>query len=332
MTNELESMPIDSIQLSSEQMERASQLAQSVEEHPWEVYLHQLAKLGVQQWLGDRAPNLEICESTNGLTVGSFTLNIITPGLLIDSTIDLPNPLPSAHFYVLVEVIEERHQVNISGSLNAQELHQIIESYADSAKSTTTIPLIFFDFEPDHLLLQLRCLDSEAIVAQSVSPSNPINVAAWLQNSLDTVSQTLSWILLPAQTLTPAMRSSQLSAIRLNLAQSGTNIPPDSGGAYRQLRWTGGSLALYAFTWALPKSEWAIVMVVAPDSTSQMPADTRLQIRDETQILVDATSGNLASVLIHGQVIGHWGEQFWVTITTNSALFELAPFTFSPEF
>lgn len=78
MTNELESLPIDSIQLSVEQMERANQLAQSVNEHRWEVYLHQLAKLGVQQWLSDRAPDLEIHEFANKLTVSSFTLNIIT--------------------------------------------------------------------------------------------------------------------------------------------------------------------------------------------------------------------------------------------------------------
>lgn len=128
------------------------------------------------------------------------------------------------------------------------------------------------------------------------------------------------------------MRSNQLSVIRSNLAQGGTNIPPESSGAYRQLRWEGGSLALYAFTWALPQSEWAMVMVVAPDSASQMPADTRLQIRDETQTLVDATSTKLASVLIHGHVVGQWEEQFWVTVTTDSALFKLAPFTFSPEF
>jgi Protein of unknown function (DUF1822) len=332
MTNELESLPLDSIQLSVEQMEQAHQFAQSVGESVgesvgqdrWDVYLHQLARLGVQQWLGDRAPELAIRESAQHLTVGNFVLNIITPGLFIDSTLDLSNPLPKANFHVLVEVIEEQQQVRISGSLNDHQLRQRVVSHDHPLNGITTIALNCFDPDPNRLLLQLRCLES-------ISTSPPINVAAWLRNQLDAAAQSLDWILLPAQTLTPAMRDTQLSAIRMNLAQGGTNIPPESIGAYRQLRWAGGSLALYAFTWSMPQSEWGMVVVVAPDSTPQMPADTRLQIRDETQFLVDATSVNLASVLIHGQVIGQWGEPFWVTVTTDSVSFELAPLTFSPE-
>lgn len=332
MTHEWEALPMESIQLSLEQMEYATQMAQSVEQHRWDVYLHQLARLGVKQWLGDRAPDLELRESANHLTVGDFTLHVITPGLFINSTINLPNPLPKVHFYVLVEVIEEQQQVRISGSLNHHQLNSLVKSHINRVEGITTIPLAGFDPDPNHLLLQLRCLNSEAISVMPVSTAlPPINIAAWLQNQLDAVVQTMDWILLPAQTLAPAMRDTQLSTIRMNLARGGTNIPPESIGAYRQLRWAGGSLALYAFTWAMPQPEWGMVIVVAPDSTPQMPADTRLQIRDETQFLVDATSGNLASVLIHGQVIGQWGEPFWVTVTTDSVSFELAPLTFNPE-
>jgi hypothetical protein len=85
--------------------------------------------------------------------------------------------------------------------------------------------------------------------------------------------------------------------------------------------------------WELPDSEWAMLIVVSSESEMGLSTQVELRIRDQSQILVEQTSSlNLANVCLYGQVVGHWGERFWVTVATDDGIvFDIPPFTFNLE-
>jgi Protein of unknown function (DUF1822) len=248
--SEWEYLSIDHIELSTEQVEAAQQLAQSSQENRWTVYLQMLARLAVQQWLTDRAPDLSVHASlpqplsaavlsdVSRLTVGEFQIRIITAGNFLDTTLSLPVacldlPNGRSHFYVTVEVIEEQQQARITGFCNDAQLLQYQQSTPlyPTADRTYALPQSWFDSDANTLLLQLRCLEPSAISltsdisnpahqAESVSlPFQPraINVATWIQNQLDDLAQGMEWLLLPASSgMMPALRGQEkLEQIRV---------------------------------------------------------------------------------------------------------------------
>lgn len=185
-------------QLSPETIARAAKLSQSVPafEQQWPVYLRGLALFGFEEWLGNRAPDLRFwgdrcslfhpgyasfIDAACHLKVGDFSLCAIAT-----SNSDLPIAVPrgaielpefAAQFYVLMEVWEEEDWVRVKGGTTRDRLLNSLDTLAVEANRDWTYPLpaSSFDWEPDNLLLQLRCLDADAIPKPAIQPARSIS-------------------------------------------------------------------------------------------------------------------------------------------------------------
>lgn len=184
--------------LSPETISRAAQLSQSVRtaERKWSAYLRSLALSGFEQWLEQRAPDVPFrgdrhwlqdptfassIDAVCGLEAGAFSLCLVaTPNA------DLPVAVPqgaielaefAAQFYVLVEVWEEEGWVRVWGGVSRDRLLKQIETRQLTANPNWTylFPADAFELEPDDLLLQLRCLDADAIAQPVAEPGRSIS-------------------------------------------------------------------------------------------------------------------------------------------------------------
>ena len=175
------------------------------------------------------------------------------------------------------------------------------------------------------------------------SPLQPlINVGEWLNNQMDAVAQELGWMLMPlpafSQLRSLRIRSLQeaLEQIRSGLEQQGINIPDTARGAFRDLECEAGSLRLYAITWVLSEisenSEWALLIALGSQPEAEMPASLQLEVCDETQQLFLQSLQDTSQGILYTQVIGSWGEKFWVTVTIDDEfVFEIPPFGLNNE-
>ncbi len=200
-------------ELLPEQLQRAARLSQSIRfpDQRWQVYLAALAALGFEQWLWDRAPDLRVqsvgasiwqpsyanlIAAVCNVHVGDFKLCIGTYSSLNDNQVSFPSavfdiPDFAAHFYVLLEVEEEQQQVAVSGFLNYEQYcrYQQIAQIQTEADWTYTLPLTWFNPNPNALLLNLRCLESDAIVLPTTASAQQLSDEAVRQKLLSLQSQ-----------------------------------------------------------------------------------------------------------------------------------------------
>ena len=165
-----------------------------------------------------------------------------------------------------------------------------------------------------------------------------MNVGVWLQDRMDAIAQELAWVLLPP--LSPEMRTVEedVDSIIGELERDGLRVPTHARGAYRTLQWAEHSLRLYAVTWPnlSPDNvpEWTLLLVLGPQPGYGLPPVTRLQVRDESQLLAEQTSSPTAEeTYLYARVVGTWDEKFWVTIDCPSlpdSAIHLPPFKFQP--
>ncbi len=259
-----DALPVDSVELSAEQLTLAAQVAQAVTanegDRQWQAYLLALAVSGFASWLGDRAPELGSnlssrpdeafllqhlrssphADVVTQLQVGDFRVCLLAMGSLTDEVITLPSAVlrdtdSAAHFYVLVDVLEEQQQTRIHGYFRHDQWQQWQENSAtsqspaihiDDEAKQCTVPLEHFTTEGDRLLLDLRVLSPSAIplstgveqetASNAASDSSPaassldsllkqlqtvadrtLNASSWIRNQLDEVAADLSWSLMP---------------------------------------------------------------------------------------------------------------------------------------
>ncbi|MUG92029.1 DUF1822 family protein [Scytonema sp. UIC 10036] len=177
------------IYLETEHFESAKENSdQNLDEaHQWKIYLNTLALLGFEKWLRERVPDIKInrdnCSifqpnSINALagvcylSLGDFHLCLITVDNLIDDYVTVPKR--AAHFYVLLEVLEEAEQLSIHGFLRYDQLIEYCQSINLEATSDNSyeLPLSWYDPEVNNLLLYLRFLSSTAISLPSIVEVN----------------------------------------------------------------------------------------------------------------------------------------------------------------
>jgi len=187
MLLDFERLPIEAIFLSEEAINQALELSNQINNasRQWEKYLNTLALFALAQWLGERDDSLSVdreectvlqpaianvLTAIDKLQVGEFKLCVIGTGSLTDQEITLPRAvvdLPEfiAHFYVLVEVLEEQECAVVRGFSTYQQLIEKLRNakLAPLSDWTYQLPLKWFVNDPDHLLLYLRCLEPEAI-------------------------------------------------------------------------------------------------------------------------------------------------------------------------
>lgn len=392
-----------------------SQLISNVQQR-WQVYINALGVLGFEQWLCERASDLRIQSEqcsiwqpkyANLLSAGcniwidKFKLCIVNGSNLINehsipfAIFDIP--YFAAHLYVLMEVVESKQQVAISGFMTYQQYRQ----YQQTAKLqiepdwTYTIPQTWFNQDSNNLLLYLRCLRIDAIqlplfinnitsetvtilkqkllklksqlkykhpwqlltiqesiillsspelinwVYENTQPSpiqSLINVGYWLNNKVDALTAELGWILMPSLRVSEIRSLENFDRVRTGLEQQGVHIPVTARGAYQDLECNEStSLRLYAITWLLDSTtkenpEWILLIVLDSQLQSSMPKNLKLEVSDETQLLLTQNLKDTSQGIIYAQVVGNYGERFWVNVTINEeVVVEIPPFGFELE-
>lgn len=191
----------------------------------------------------------------------------------------------------------------------------------------------------------------QQIAPNPVSPliQPAINVGLWLHNQMDELTQELAWVLLPP--IAQAMRSAQrvlsgsplrspvqeLGAIVREVeTRTGTKTPTIARGAYQDFQLGESQLRLYAVIWPLPPvadiPEWTLLLVLGAQPTHKLPDGIKLQVSDQTQVLVERTfDKNTGDTYLYVRVAGQWDETFLATIAlTNGVMLTLPPFAFDP--
>lgn len=417
---EWDTIESDTITLNPTQIDKAIELSDPIvnENQQWQAYINALALLSFEQWLSDRAPDLAfsnnkcsiflpqyagLIKGVCNLKVGDFQICLIPLTTSIDKTISLPRVAIElleykAHFYVVISIVEELEQANILSFLTYYQLIEKIQANHLPVQLNWNyqLPLNWFNFNPDDLLLSLRCLESKTFPQQNmVTPNGNIlakireklskyqlqlenserelwqlfsweeatiffthsevlspvitdnnylvNVATWLQDKLDEVAQSLSWVLLPSfnperLNFAPGMRSpiAELDDILTQLSRTGTDIPPQARGAYQDLHFAEVCLRLYAVTWAVLSTEnipeWQLILILGSPGGNNIPLGTQLQIKDNTGILGELVRHQESDpAYLYARVAGNWEESFFITITLiDGEIKTLAPFTFRP--
>ncbi|MGB3653339.1 MAG: DUF1822 family protein [Rivularia sp. (in: cyanobacteria)] len=179
--------------LEAEHYEKAINISQNIdgEKNQWRVYLNQLALFGFEEWLQEQIPDIEVNQVNTdsqqknvNLQVGEFKVQLITVDSLYDNLVSIHqeniiSPQLAAHFYVLVEILEEAEQLIIHGIIRHDELPQ------SQKYEICKIPLSSFDSEVNNLFLYIRFLEVEAISL----PKSAENITHKVTQSLVNLSQ-----------------------------------------------------------------------------------------------------------------------------------------------
>jgi hypothetical protein len=147
--------------------------------------------------------NTDSQQKNLNLQVGEFKVQLITVDSLYENfvTISQENialPQNAAHFYVLVEILEEAEQLKIHGIIRHDELSQIPKY------EICNIPLSYFDREVNNLFLYTRFLEVEAIPlpkpAENINNTvtqSLVNLSQWWSGVFEETWQSLEEILTP---------------------------------------------------------------------------------------------------------------------------------------
>ena len=203
-------------------LQKAASLSKSIPllQQRWQVYLCALAVLGFKEWLKERATDLEVniessciwqpeyanlCNAACNIRVDNFKICLLTASNFTNehsvpfAVFDIPDF--TAHFYVLMEVNEEQQQVAISGFINYEQFcnNQISAELKINSDWTYNIPETWFSPDANTLLLNLRCLDSNAIqlpVGTSVEQNDVMLLQQKLESFKSQLQTRYPWELL----------------------------------------------------------------------------------------------------------------------------------------
>jgi hypothetical protein len=184
---DFEASPLETIVLEGTHIESARQLTLQIpnESRRWQTYLNALALFAFEEWLLERAPELSIdreqcsifqpqyanaIEAVCNFQVQGFKLCLIAMGTLTDTAIAFPRavldlPEFTAHFYIVVEVIEELEQATLQGFARYDHLSEYYRLSQLPAEPNWTyrLPMAWFDSNCDELLRSLCFLQPGAI-------------------------------------------------------------------------------------------------------------------------------------------------------------------------
>lgn len=204
----------ETLWLEPEHFERAREMSDRLhsEEQQWQVYLNTLAMLVFKAWLKERLTRNDLVQLDSALSteacylsVGGFKICLLSTEHVLDEIVRVPKraieqPELAAHFYVVLEVLEEQEQAIIRGFLPYSELAAI---HASQSGDSCVLPLSALDHEIDHLMGYVQYLDPSVVgvprVATQVNTS-PVRqerselktyLSQWLQGILDEGWQTI---------------------------------------------------------------------------------------------------------------------------------------------
>jgi len=354
--NDIDTEPLlpDILTLTQTQIRWAIHLSETLpsEAQKWQAYLSGLALFTLQEWLQQRSPNLKIKTqigihkaSSPCIQVNQFRIHLLTLNSLPDSAIAIPKQVLQSNnppdFYVLVEVHEEIQRSRICGYLcHDQRLQQKISLHPSSPNNLDyQVPLHWFDFNPDNLLLLLRCLkafpNQQLQIEYQTKPNLLINVARWFKNELGGVATSSNWRLLPPLAL-GAMRSRSAAiypdseTLLQELVQShNIAIPAQAHSTHHNIKWQltsnhSTTLRLRTMAWEAStldsRPEWMLLLILSAQPGTILPAGLRLQVRDAAHLLTDLPLEQPSPERhLYTQVSGRLDEQFWVTLYLDSS-------------
>ena len=230
----------ETIWLDSEQFDQAKAMSQRLsqdEVRQWDIYLNALALLSFQAWLQEQLPDQTIrhlnqVEATY-LQVGEFKFCVLATEQVLDELVNIPKsilerPELAAHFYVVLEVLEEQEQAIVRGFLRHDELmgysHQVNQSGATN--EFYSLPLSALDAEINHLVIYARHAAPSAIplpeVAAAPAEANRFSdfqenlvadlsavrtcLSQWLQGTLEQGWQAIDTLINPEANLALSIR------------------------------------------------------------------------------------------------------------------------------
>lgn len=214
------------------------------EAEKWQNYVNALALLGFEQWLSTRINQQSIKRDSNisYLKVGEFKFCIIATENILDEEVNLAvdfieKPELAAHFYVLLEVLEEQEEVIIRGFLRYDELVNYKTKVKLQARDGFyRLPLAEFDPEPNHLIFYSRFLEPTAIAlpvaTETKAEENLVvylqetttKLSQWLQGVIDESWQAIDTLLSPEVNLAFSTRSVEVATKRGKLIDLGIQL------------------------------------------------------------------------------------------------------------
>ena len=267
---DFESLPVEAFPLEPEQIERAVELSSQLidEERQWRTYLNALALFGFESWLLSKAPELvinadncsiwqpsyaNVIDGVFNLEVGQFKLYLLARGAMSDELVTVPRavvelPEYAAHFYVLVNVQEEREEATVEGFIAYDKLREHRQSADLQPEPDWTYEFSWdwLNLKPDKLLLYLRCLEPTAITLPAL-PTQRLTTSEKIQTELEPLIPQLQkietplWQILSWETAVSLLTSPELLDWLYRL-QTGTISPTQGANLIRQLAATGQKL------------------------------------------------------------------------------------------
>ena len=215
--------------------QRQSDLVADASEQ-WQAYIQMLAQLSLRDWLRDRLPTCRLSSVESPIAAGpigyfsadNFRLCVVATEHVLDEIVRIPCAAVDlaeqcAHYYVLVEVLEDRQEAVVRGFLRYDELTAYLSqtnsvqnnSVSEAMASHYRVPLSFLDSEPDHLVAYIQQLSPEAIVLPAVSTEPSVDATAparrlselttcvgqWLEGNLTKGWQTVDRLVNPEDDL-----------------------------------------------------------------------------------------------------------------------------------
>lgn len=197
-------------ELEPEHLDQALTISQDVKRtsRQWSCYIQALALFGFQDWLQRREPELvvgskacstrqpayaNVIDAVCNLQVGEFRVCLLPILGLKEEAVSLPRAVVElsdfgAHFYVAISVDEDAEATAVRGFLRSD---QILEVPLKLAADTWSYQLSITQFNQnaDELLLNLRCLDQEAILLPQQSQVQTFDRQAFAVSSLSKLQQ-----------------------------------------------------------------------------------------------------------------------------------------------
>jgi Protein of unknown function (DUF1822) len=231
----------ETLWLEPKHFERAKEISDRSNDEPqqWQAYLNALAMLAFESWLKERLPTHYQMkhgnhEFVNGcyLKVGDFQLCVMATEHVLDEIIRVPKlvieqPDLAAHFYVVVEVLEEQEQAIVRGFLQYNDLiAQANGMGIPKSEEFFLLPLLVWDAEINHLMVYIQHMNPSATempiaLAQPTAPSNEAEpqhnssnirtrLSQWLHGVLDEGWQTVDTLINPEANLAWSTRNTSL--------------------------------------------------------------------------------------------------------------------------
>ena len=197
-------MYTETIWLESEQIDRSRAEIDLLasEAHQWQMYLNNLAAIGIERWLQqdggsnrsiDRTQCINELGAVYNFKVNGFKLTLLVKEHVLDEVVEIPVAaieLP-AHFYVPIEVSEERQEVIIRGVLRADRLQEYLNQPNRQCvrDGYYHIPLAVFDPEPNRLLFYCDFLTPTSIPLPAIATERSAQLVATLTAVLQTTTR-----------------------------------------------------------------------------------------------------------------------------------------------